>query len=167
MELYNKVIDKLKELGIEFEIVEHEPALTTEQADAFIEGIEGVRTKTMFLTNKKKTLYYLLIMDDQKRLDMKQFGELVQAKGIKMASADSLYEKMLLPPGVVSPFGLLNNPERDIQVFIDREIITEKRMSFHPNTNEKTIFLDTSDLLRFMESLGYGVNVIEFNIDNR
>lgn len=55
MDLYKKVEQKLNELNIPFEIVEHEPALTTEQADSFIEGIEGVRTKTMFLTNKKKT----------------------------------------------------------------------------------------------------------------
>lgn len=54
MDLYTKVEEKLKELEIAFEIVEHEPALTTEQADSFIEGIEGVRTKTMFLTNRKK-----------------------------------------------------------------------------------------------------------------
>ena len=44
MDLYQKVEDKLTELGIEVQIVEHEPALTTEQADSFIEGIEGVRT---------------------------------------------------------------------------------------------------------------------------
>ena len=55
MDLYKKVEQKLNELNISFEIVEHEPALTTEQADSFIEGIEGVRTKTLFLTNKKKT----------------------------------------------------------------------------------------------------------------
>ena len=55
MDLYEKVEQKLNELNIPFEIVEHEPALTTEQADSFIEGIEGVRTKTLFLTNKKKT----------------------------------------------------------------------------------------------------------------
>ena len=55
MDLYKKVEEKLNELNIPFEIVEHEPALTTEQADSFIEGIEGVRTKMMFLTNKKKT----------------------------------------------------------------------------------------------------------------
>lgn len=48
MDLYAKVVDKLNELAIPFEIVEHEPA------DSFIKGIEGVRTKTMFLTNKKK-----------------------------------------------------------------------------------------------------------------
>ena len=161
MDLYKNVEETLNSLGISFEIVEHEPALTTEQADRFIEGIEGVRTKTMFLTNNKKTAYYLLIMDDNKRLDMEAFGEIVESKRIKMASSESLYEKMMLPPGIVSPFGLLNNQEKDIRVFIDREIIDEDRMSFHPNTNEKTIFIKTADLFRFMEAMGYQVNVIE------
>lgn len=148
MDLYTPVIDKLTDLGIAFEVVEHEPALTTEQADSFIEGIDGVRTKTMFLTNKKKTQYYLLIMDDQKQLDMDRFKELAGANRIRMASADSLYDKMLLPPGVVSPFGLLNNRDKDILVYIDQDIMPEKRMSFHPNTNEKTIFVETPDLVR-------------------
>ncbi|TYL03556.1 YbaK/prolyl-tRNA synthetase associated domain protein [Streptococcus dysgalactiae subsp. equisimilis] len=160
MDLYTPVIDKLTDLGIAFEVVEHEPALTTEQADSFIEGIDGVRTKTMFLTNKKKTQYYLLIMDDQKQLDMDRFKELAGANRIRMASADSLYDKMLLPPGVVSPFGLLNNRDKDILVYIDQDIMPEKRMSFHPNTNEKTIFVETLDLVRFIESLGYDVHVI-------
>lgn len=56
MELFSCVADKLKELNIQYQLVEHEPALTTEQADKFIEGVEGVRTKTMFLTNKKKAI---------------------------------------------------------------------------------------------------------------
>lgn len=56
MELFSCVADKLKELNIQYQLVEHEPALTTEQADKFIEGIEGVRTKIMFLTNKKKAI---------------------------------------------------------------------------------------------------------------
>ena len=112
MDLYEKVEKKLNELHIQFQLVEHEPAVTTELADKFIEGIEGVRTKTMFLTNKKKTAWYLLIMDDAKRLDMNKFGEITGAKGIKMASADSLFAKMQLPPGVVSPFGLLNTKKR-------------------------------------------------------
>ena len=161
MNLYKKVEDVLNSLGILFEVVEHAPAMTTEQADSFIEGIEGVRTKTMFLTNKKKTAYYLLIMDDHKRLDMEKFGEIVENKRIKMASPDSLYEKMMLPPGVVSPFGLLNNDDKDICVFIDKEIINEERMSFHPNTNEKTIFIKTTDLFKFIEAIGYELNVIK------
>ena len=115
----------------------------------------------MFLTNKKKTDYYLLIMDDKKRLNMELFGDIVQSKRIKMASPDSLNEKMMLPPGVVSPFGLLNNKEKDIKVYFDREIMSEKRMSFHPNTNEKTIFIDTTDLTKFIEEMSYEVNIID------
>ena len=160
MEAYEKVVEVLNGLDIPFEIVEHEPALTTEQADRFIEGIEGVRTKTMFLTNKKKTAYYLLIMDDQKRLDMDLLKDLVGANRIRMASSESLFEKMMLPAGVVSPFGLLNNTDKDIQVYFDKEIMSEKRMSFHPNTNEKTIFIKTQDLFRFLESIGFTYEVV-------
>ena len=161
MDAFAKVVEKLKELDIPFELVEHEPALTTEQADAFIEGIEGVRTKSMFLTNKKKTQFYLLIMDDKKTLDMDLFKELVSANRIRMASTDSLFDKMLLPPGTVSPFGLLNNEEKDIQVYFDKDIVSEDIMTFHPNTNEKTIFISTTDLFRFLQDLGYSYEVLE------
>ena len=68
----------------------------TEHADKFIEGIEGIRTKTMFLTNKKKNKFYLIIMDDKKRLDINRFKEIVEEKQIKMASEELLFEKMML-----------------------------------------------------------------------
>ena len=161
MDAYRQVANKLQELGITFDVVEHPPAFTTEQADSYIEGMEGVRTKSMFLTNKKKTQYYLLIMDDKKRLDMDDFKVQVGADRIRMASLDSLAEKMNLPAGTVSPFGLLNNEEKDIQVYFDKEIINEERMTFHPNTNEKTIFISTQDLFKFLQDLGYSYQVLE------
>lgn len=113
-----KVVEKLEELAIPFEVVEHEPA-PNDWANGrinFIEGIEGVRTKTMFLTNKKKTAFYLVIMDDKKRLDMDVLKDLIGADRIRMAFSlwESLW-KMSLPAGVVSPFGLLNNADKDIQ----------------------------------------------------
>ena len=159
--MYQKVVDQLNELGIPFQIVEHEPVLTTEQADRFIEGIEGVRTKTMFLTNKKKRNFYLVIIDDAKRLDMDVFKEIVEENRIKMASAETLNDKMMLLPGTVSPFGLLNNRDKDIQVYFDQEIVSEERMCFHPNTNEKTIFVNTKDLFTFLKAIGYEPHVIQ------
>ncbi|KXT77195.1 hypothetical protein STRDD10_00045 [Streptococcus sp. DD10] len=123
-------------------MVEHAPTLTTEQADALI---EGMRTKTMFFTNKKKNQYYLLVIEDQKTLDIENFKEQVGVNRIRMASAESLIEKMNLISGVVYPFGLLNNKEKDIKVYVDREIVNEERMSFHRNTNEKTSFISTHD----------------------
>ena len=155
MDAYQQVANKLQELGITFDVVEHPPVFTTEQADSYIEGLEGVRTKSMFLTNKKKTQYYLLIMGDKKRLDMADFKVQVGANRIRMASADSLAEKMQLSPGTVSPFGLLNNDEKDILVYFDKDIVSEDIMTFHPNTNEKTIFIKIQDLFRFLDSIGF------------
>lgn len=151
----------LKTLAIPFEIIAHPPVFTTEEADRFIEGIDGARTKSMFLTNKKKTAFYLLIMDDDKRLDMDAFKTIVATARVKMASPDSLMEKMQLTPGTVSIFGLLNNAEKDVQVFFTREVLSEKRMSFHPNINTKTLFLDTQDVLTIVEALGYTYTVID------
>lgn len=161
MDQYKMVKDKLDELNIEFKIVEHPPAFTTEEADKFIEGHEGVRTKSMFLTDRKKRNFYLVILDDYKRLDMDLFKDIVNEKKIKMASENSLMEKMKLPAGTVSPFGLLNNEDHDIKFFMDKEIADEEIMTFHPNTNEKTLFIKTKDLHKFLDNIGYEINIIE------
>ena len=160
MDAYQQVANTLQELGITFDVVEHPPVFTTEQADSYIEGMEGVRTKSMFLTNRKKTQYYLLIMGDKKRLDVDDFKVQVGSNRIRMASLDSLAEKMNLPAGTVSPFGLLNNDEKDILVYFDKDIVSEDIMTFHPNANEKTIFIKTQDLFRFLESIGFTYGVL-------
>ncbi|QTJ32739.1 prolyl-tRNA synthetase associated domain-containing protein [Dolosigranulum pigrum] len=152
---YQPVADKLHALNIDFQLVEHKPALTTEQTDQFIEGVLGVRTKTMFLTDKKKRRFYLVIMDDAQRLDMDRFQEITGKPKIKLGSEYALQAKMSLPFGVVSPFGLLNNTERDIQISFDQVIMDKDRMSFHPNTNQETIFIATPDLL------GYTPHIVE------
>ena len=158
---YDKVKEYLNSIGIEFKIVEHEPAYTTEEADKYIEGHDGVRTKTMFICNKKKTNYYMIIMDDSKRLDINKFKEIVSEKQMKMASEEALKEKLGIEPGMVSPFGLLNNDEKDVKIYMDKEIITEEIMTFHPNDKTKTLFISTKDLLKYLDSIGYEVNIIE------
>lgn len=161
MDQYKMVENKLKELEIDFKIVDHPPATTTELADKYIEGHEGVRTKSMFLTDRKKKNFYLVILDDYKRLDMDRFKDIVGEKKVKMASENSLMEKMKLPAGTVSPFGLLNNEDHDIKFFMDKEIVDEEIMTFHPNINEKTLFLKTKDLFKYLDNIGYEVSIIE------
>ncbi len=158
---YDKVKEYLNNIGIQFKIVEHEPAYTTEEADKYIEGYDGVRTKTMFICNKKKTNYYMIIMDDSKRLDMNKLKEIVSEKQMKMVSEEALKEKLGIEPGMVSPFGLLNNDEKDVKIYMDKEIITEEIMTFHPNDNTKTLFITTKDLFKYFENIGYEINIIE------
>ena len=158
MQGFKEVMEKLQEQNIEVQLVEHEAAFTMEDADRAIEGIPGVRTKTLFLMNKKKTKFYLLIMDEDKRLDMSAFKDLVDDRQLKMASEEMLYEKLGLQPGGVSPFGLLNN--KDVEVFVDKDTAEEERMSFHPNTNEKTIFIKSPDLYSFLEKIDHPAKIV-------
>ena len=72
---------------------------------------------------------------------MDDFKEQVEANRIRMASADSLAEKMQLPPGTVSPFGLLNNEEKDIRVYFDKDIVSEEIMTFIPIPTKKRSLL--------------------------
>lgn len=160
MELYQKVYEELDKLNISFEIIEHPPAFTSEEADAYIEGKEGVRTKTLLLCNRKKTGFFLIVMDDTKRLDMKRLGLLIGEKGMQFASEEKLMEKMAIRPGTVSIFGLLNNQAKDIRVYIDKDILSEQTMTFHPNDNTKTLFLLTEDVCRFITETGYDYTVV-------
>jgi len=83
-----------------------------------------------------------------------------RTKVIQAQNSNSLAEKMQLPPGTVSPFGLLNNEEKDIRVYFDKDIVSEEIMTFHPNTNEKTIFIKTQDLFRFLESIDFSYEIL-------
>lgn len=161
MDLSIEVLNYLDELKIAYEVVTHPAATTTELADKYIEGIEGVRSKTLFLRDKKKKNFYLVILDDKKSVDMAKLASLTGEKRLQFASADSLKEKMGLEPGVVSIFGLLNNKDQDIKIYIDKEIINEERISFHPNVNTKTIFINMNDMFKFFDSLNYNYEIID------
>ena len=156
-----EVYEKLREMGIPFETVEHEPAVTVELADRFIEGKEGVRSKTMFLCDRKKRRFYLFVTDEFKRLDMKAVGDLIGEKGLRMGNDEGLWDKLRLAPGIVSIFGLLNNKEKDVKVYVDREIAGEETITFHPNENTATLFFSMEDMFRFLTEIGASWEVID------
>ncbi|OCA86746.1 MULTISPECIES: prolyl-tRNA synthetase associated domain-containing protein [unclassified Bacillus (in: firmicutes)] len=161
MEQYQIVYNTLTKMNIPFEVVEHPPAWTTAEADKYIDGKEGVRTKTLFLTNKKKNAFYLVIMDGAKRLDMDHLATILNEKRISFGSSERLMEKMGLSPGFVSIFGLLNNDEHDIKVYLDKEMLSERLITFHPNDNTKTLFMSTEDMYKFITTIGYEYTIVE------
>lgn len=155
MEACRAVYEKLNELHIPYEVVEHPAVYTTDEADAYIEGREGVRTKSLFLTNKKKTAFYLLVMDEAKRLDMDAFKTFVGESRMRFAPEESMMEKLGLTPGSVSLFGLLNDAQHDVKVYLDKEMLAEKTITFHPNDNTKTLFMAMDGMFTFLNALGY------------
>ena len=158
---YAQIINELDRLEIKYGMVDHPAAETTEEADKYIEGHDGVRTKTMFLKGKKHH-FYLVIMDDKKPLNFKEFEELTGAKRVSMARPADLKEQLGLHAGVVSPFGLMNNDDHNIQVYFDKDMLAESPvLTFHPNINTHTIFIKTADLFNFIKEQGYEPETID------
>lgn len=161
MDQYTFVKEKLDELQIGYRIIEHPPATTTEEADRYIEGEEGVKTKTLFLCNKKSRNYYLVVTDGAKAVDMKELEERIPTKGLHFCTEEKLMNKLGLPAGTVSIFGLLNNEEHDVEIILDREILSETYITFHPNVNTATAFITMEDMYRFFDALGFEYRILD------
>lgn len=155
---YQDLLNTLTELHIDYKLVDHPAADSTEEADKYIEGYNGVRTKTLFLKDKYKN-FYLVTMDDYKRFDFKKFQTLVNTKRISMANEDDV--KLLGSYiGIISPLSLINNTIENIKIYFDKEMLDENILTFHPNINTHTIFLKTEDVFSFIEKQGYTYSVV-------
>ena len=158
---YQELLDELQKLDIKYEMVDHPAAKTTAEADAYIAGKIGVRTKSMFLKDKKKN-YYLVIMDDAKRMDFKEFQELTGTKRISMAHDSDIEDQLGLEAGIVSPFGIMNNAAHNLQIYFDQDMLDENiPLTFHPNINTHTIFLSAADLMKFIKAQGFDYQIID------
>lgn len=155
------ILDTLQEHGIEYQLVEHPPATTIELADEYIEGHEGVRTKSLFLTNRKKTRTYLLITDEFKQIDLKGFADTVGESRLSFGSGELLEQTLGLEPGVVSPLGMIDPDHRSVALYLDKAMMQEEIFTFHPGDNRATLFLGTQDFLRFYDELGIAYHLVE------
>ena len=156
-----EVYDFLDSNKIEYEVVKHPAVSSTIEADKYVEGMEGVLSKSIFMSGKKNRKFYLFIMDDNKRLDIKKMNDIVSDK-LSFASEESLMNKLKLTPGSVSLFGLLNNIDHDVNVYIDEDIVNERIMTFHPNINTETLFIKMDDMFKILDILEYKYTVIKF-----
>ena len=150
----------LDNLNIKYDIVNHPAVFTADEADKYIEGMDGVPSKTMFLAGKKDKNFYLFVLNDTKRLDIKKLNNLIGDK-LHFGKEDDLKQKMNLVPGMVSIFGLLNNKDHDIKVFIDKAITYENKITFHPNDNTTTMFISVNDMYKFLNTLDYKYEIID------
>ena len=154
------VYEILDQMNIPYERVEHPAVYTCEEADAYIEHLPGIRSKTLFLTNKKRTEYYLVIMDGIKTLDIKAFSEMMDDRHLSFASEERMKEQLSTSPGMVSVFALINNQEHNVRVVVDQELMSREFITFHPNVNTVTIQISIANMERFLEAVGNPVHFL-------
>jgi Ala-tRNA(Pro) deacylase len=155
-----EVIEVLGGLGINFSVKTHPPVYTVEEAEHYWEGISGAHCKNLFIRNKKGTHHYLIIIRSSKSVDLKALTALLQEDRLSFASAERLMKYLGLEQGSVSPFGLIHDRDKDVEVIIDDDLAEEGRVNFHPNDNTATLGLSYGDFEKFLAWCGNKVRRI-------
>lgn len=158
--LTRPVLEALDALGIKYEHYEHPAVFNSEDADVHWRPIGGTPVKNLFLRNKKGDRHYLVILGIEKRADLKTLVKIIGDDRFSFGSAERLMDKLGLTPGSVSPFGLLHEGSRDVQVIIDEDLRGAERLLFHPNINTATVTISFADLERFLATRGNPVRYI-------
>ncbi|MAG11752.1 MAG: hypothetical protein CMI52_03010 [Parcubacteria group bacterium] len=151
----------LQSHGIPFVRHEHPAVFTCEDAREHCGDIPGIACKNLLLKGKKSKKFFLLILPAETRTDLKAFGEIINER-VSFASPEALKELLDLEPGAVSPFGLLNDSEKKVSVYIDRELYDADIVGFHPNVNTATIELSHIAFLNFLDSLDHDIHLVDF-----
>lgn len=148
------VFDRLAELGIQYEYMEHPEAPTIEIARQYWRALNSTHCKNLFFRNHKGNQHYLVIIHCDHNLDIHNLEKRLGQGKLSFASPERMMKYLGLRPGSVSPFGLLNDAEHHVYVFLDSNLQQADRLSFHPNDNRASITIALDDFRRYMASTG-------------
>ena len=150
----------LSGLGIEYEVFEHPPVFTADEAALHWSAIPGAQVKNLFLRNKKGDRHYLVILGIEKQADLRQLVKLIGDDRLSFGSPERLNKYLGVTPGSVSPLGLIYDTAHTVRVIVDSDLKQADRLIFHPNDNTASLTISGGDFVKFLERQGNSVRWI-------
>lgn len=158
-DIYKYLSDK----NIWHEITEHKAVYTMEELSKTDISYPESDAKNLFVRDDKKNNYYLITVKGNKKVDLKRFRKENNTRPLSFASEEDLMKIMHLIPGSVTPFGVLNDYDNKVIVFIDDSFLEEPGIiGVHPNDNTATIWIYTNDLISIIKENGNEVKFAKF-----
>ena len=152
---------RLDQLGIVHRTVEHPPVFTVEEAKALRGNLPGHHIKNLFLRNKKEEMWLVVALEDR-AIDLKRLGEVLGAGRLSFGSPDRLRRHLGVEPGSVTPFSVINDPDRQVTLVLDRGLVEGGPVNAHPLVNTMTTAISFADLRRFFEAAGHSPQWLDF-----
>lgn len=159
----------LESLSIETETYRHSPVFTVEEAQAERAHMPkgGGHSKNLFVRDKKKRRA-LVVVDEDRRVDLKALSEKLGMGRLSFGSADSLKSMLGVIPGSVTPFALINaqsgkGEEPTLLVALDKAMMAKSPLYYHPLHNAATTAITPDDLLRFIKACGYEPLIVDLD----
>ena len=149
-----KLYQLLDELHISYEYLEHPPAPTIEIAKQYWAGHDAKHCKNLFFRNHKGNQHYLVCLDCDKSMNIHDIEKQLHQGKLSFASEQRLMKYLGVMPGSVTPFGLINDVEHHVHLFLDRQLQQAERVSFHPCVNTASLIVARADFERFLAYMG-------------
>ncbi|MEF9918442.1 MAG: prolyl-tRNA synthetase associated domain-containing protein [Eubacterium sp.] len=156
-----EVYQFLDKLDIKYQIIEHPPVYTCEELEPYMEGVDGAHCKNLLLRNKKGNRQILVIMEESKQMNIKEFGKQIGISNLSFASKERLLKYLGVTTGAVSIFGLINDVNHEVEVFIDENVMNAGSVNFHPNDNQATVHFSVEDMKKFLDACGNPLKIIK------
>ncbi|HEY4786420.1 MAG TPA: prolyl-tRNA synthetase associated domain-containing protein [Bacteroidales bacterium] len=149
-----RLYEILDQLHISYDYYEHPPVPTIEDAMPYWKDIDATHCKNLFFRNHKGDKHYLVILNHIKQLDIHDLEKRLKQGKISFASEQRMARYLGIKPGSVSPFGLINDTNKHVYVFLDANLQKSQKISFHPNLNTADIVIQFVDLIKFLDWTG-------------
>lgn len=151
----------LDQLGISYQRHDHVAVYTSDQLREVETPFQGVSTKNLFMRDKKGTRHFLLVFDDTKTCSLKTLAMRLGTTTLSLGSPERLMAHLGVEPGAVSVLCLINDPDHEVELLIDRDVWQAEMLQTHPLMNTATIELSLADVKRFLEATGHTARVVE------
>lgn len=141
-----RVYDLLDELDIEYWRIDHEVAQTMEDCEEVDRILDAVICKNLFLCNRQKTKFCLLMMPGDKAFKTKELSAQIQSARLSFAPEEYMEKFLDITPGSVSVMGLMNDTENQVQLLVDADVLEGEYLGCHPCINTSSLKLRTRDV---------------------
>lgn len=148
-----RVYDFLDSLGVNYQRVDHEAAMTMEACEeidrTLSDGVEsGVAIcKNLFLCNRQETDFYLLLIPGDKPFKTKYLSAQIGSSRLSFAKPEYMERYLDITPGSVSVMGLMNDKDNKVQLLIDEDVLQQEYFACHPCINTSSLRFRTADLV--------------------
>ena len=151
-----RVYDMLDELGVSYQRVDHEAAFTMEACEEIDKVLQAPTCKNLFLCNRQKTKYYLLLIPGDKVFKTKELSKQIGSARLSFGSPEAMEEMLGVTPGSATIMGLMNDPEHKVQLLVDEDVLKEEEFGCHPCVNTSSLRLKTADVFgKVLEHFGH------------
>ncbi len=151
-----RTYDFLDRLGIEYMRTDHERADNMEACNEIDAVLEVIICKNLFLCNRQKTKFYLLMMPGDKKFKTKELSRQINSARLSFADAEAMLTYLDIEPGAVSIMGLMNDKDHVVQLLIDEDVLKDEYLGCHPCVCTSSLKLKTRDVIeKFLPATGH------------